>query len=84
MRLKTFLTAAVLLLSGAVALPQAGQALPAAPLSVDNFEGLGVRQDSSGTTLLYLLSDDNGCSKQAGVIPPRFQRTLLLLFELTD
>ncbi len=35
MRLKTFLTAAALSLSGAVALPQAGQALPAAPHSVD-------------------------------------------------
>jgi hypothetical protein len=55
----------------------------APPESVDNFEGLDVRQDSSGTTLLYLLSDDNGCSKQGGVVPPRLQRTLLLLFELT-
>jgi len=55
----------------------------APPESVDNFEGLDVRQDSSGATLLYLLSDDNGCSKQAGVVPPRLQRTLLLLFELT-
>jgi hypothetical protein len=53
------------------------------PLSVDNFEGIDVRTDPSGVTLLYLLSDDNGCAKRAGVIPPRFQRTLLLLFELT-
>ena len=55
----------------------------APPLSVDNFEGIDVRQGASGATLLYLLSDDNGCSKVAGIIPPRLQRTLLLLFELT-
>jgi hypothetical protein len=54
------------------------------PLSVDNFEGIDARPDPSGSTLLYLLSDDNGCSKRAGVVPPRLQRTLLLLFELTD
>ena len=41
MKLKTFLTAAVLSLSGAVALPQTGQALPAAPLSVDRPGALG-------------------------------------------
>ena len=29
------------------------------PLSVDNFEGLAVRQDSQGGVLLYLVSDDN-------------------------
>jgi hypothetical protein len=54
----------------------------AAPLTVDNFEGVAVRRDASGATLLYLLSDDNGCSKTPGVVPPRLQRTLLLLFEL--
>jgi hypothetical protein len=55
----------------------------APPQSVDNFEGIDVRQDPSGATLLYLLSDDNGCTKSAGVVPSRLQRTLLLLFELT-
>jgi hypothetical protein len=54
------------------------------PLSVDNFEGIDSRQDATGATLLYLLSDDNGCSKRAGVVPSRLQRTLLLLFELAD
>lgn len=55
----------------------------APPLSVDNFEGLDVRRDSSGATLIYLVSDDNGCAKRSGVPPLRLQRTLLLLFELT-
>jgi hypothetical protein len=52
------------------------------PMAVDNFEGLDARRDASGATLLYLLSDDNGCAKRAGVVPLRRQRTLLLLFEL--
>jgi hypothetical protein len=55
----------------------------APPQTVDNFEGIDVRQDPSGATLIYLISDDNGCTKQAGVVPSRLQRTLLLLFELT-
>ena len=54
------------------------------PLTVDNFEGVAVRRDESGSTLLYLISDDNGCSKRLGVVAPRVQRTLLLLFELRD
>jgi hypothetical protein len=56
----------------------------APPQSVDNFEGIDVREDPSGATLVYLISDDNGCTKRAGVVPLRLQRTLLLLFELTD
>ncbi|MFQ5985353.1 MAG: esterase-like activity of phytase family protein [Alphaproteobacteria bacterium] len=43
------------------------------PLTVDNFEGLAVRQGSDGATLLYLMSDDN-------FLP--LQRTLLLHFRL--
>jgi hypothetical protein len=54
------------------------------PLTLDNFEGVAVRRTGSGATLLYLVSDDNGCSKRAGVVAPRVQRTLLLLFELRD
>jgi hypothetical protein len=52
-----------------------------APLTVDNFEGLDARRDIGGVTLLYLLSDDNGCAKRPGAVSPRQQRTLLLLFE---
>jgi hypothetical protein len=43
------------------------------PLLVENFEGIGVRRDSAGRTLIYLVSDDN-----FNVL----QRTLLLLFAL--
>jgi hypothetical protein len=52
------------------------------PLSLDNFEGIDTRRDASGATLLYILSDDNGCSKRPGVHAARLQRSLLLLFEL--
>lgn len=52
------------------------------PVNLDNFEGLDVRQSASGATLVYMLSDDNGCSKRTGVNSPRLQRTLLLMFEL--
>jgi hypothetical protein len=55
----------------------------APPQSVDNFEGIDVRRDPTGATLVYLISDDNGCTKRVGVVPSRLQRTLLLLFELT-
>lgn len=54
------------------------------PLTLDNFEGLAVRRDDAGATLLYLVSDDNGCSKGGSVVAPRVQRTLLMLFELRD
>lgn len=47
----------------------------AGPLSVDNFEGLAVRQGPSGETLVYLISDDN-------YLP--IQRTLLLQFVLRE
>lgn len=45
------------------------------PLPLDNFEGLAVRRDAEGQTLLYLVSDDN-------FLP--FQRTLLLQFRLSE
>jgi len=45
----------------------------APPLAVDNFEGIAVRQDSNGDTLVYIISDDNYSS---------FQRTYLLQFRL--
>ena len=45
------------------------------PLSVDNFEGIALRRDPQGRTLLYLVSDDN-------FLP--FQRTLLLQFRMMD
>jgi hypothetical protein len=55
----------------------------APPLTLDNFEGIDVRRDASGSTLLYLVSDDNGCGKRSTVVAPRaLQRTLLLMLEL--
>lgn len=50
-------------------------ALLEAPLPVDNFEGVAVRQDETGRTFVYLISDDN--------FNP-LQRTLLVMFELVD
>ena len=47
----------------------------ALPLTVDNFEGLGLRRDRDGRLLVYLISDDN-------FIP--LQRTLLLMFRLSE
>jgi hypothetical protein len=52
------------------------------PLTLDNFEGVEARRDASGRTLVYLLSDDNGCAKTAGSQRLGLQRTLLLLFAL--
>ena len=43
------------------------------PLTVDNFEGVAVARDEDGSTLVYIVSDDNFNF---------FQRTLLLLFHL--
>lgn len=43
--------------------------------SIDNMEGLSVRQDEDGRTLLYVISDDNFNA---------VQRTLLLVFALDD
>jgi hypothetical protein len=50
------------------------------PLTLDNFEGIEARRDASGRTLVYLLSDDNNCAKNA--VAPILQRTLLLMFAL--
>ncbi len=47
----------------------------APPLTVDNMEGLDVGTAADGTTLVYMLSDDNFSSSQ---------RTLLLVFALKD
>ena len=44
------------------------------PLSVDNFEGIAVRQGPLGETLIYIVSDNN--------FNP-LQRTMLMMFELT-
>lgn len=45
------------------------------PLSVDNFEGIDVRQAPDGRTFVYIVSDDNFNA---------VQRTLLMMFELTE
>ncbi|MFQ5541980.1 MAG: hypothetical protein ACE5E2_04055, partial [Candidatus Binatia bacterium] len=42
-------------------------------VEIDNFEGLAVRVDPVGGTLLYMISDDNYS---------QLQRTLLLQFHL--
>ncbi len=47
----------------------------APPLTVDNYEGLAVARHTDGTTLVYILSDDNFHFLQS---------TLLLLFRLDD
>lgn len=52
------------------------------PLTLDNFEGVEVRQDALGRTLVYVLSDDNNCAKRPGAARAGVQRTLLLLFVL--
>jgi hypothetical protein len=55
------------------------------PLTIDNFEGVEARRDgSSGRTLVYLLSDDNGCAKRGATTVPGLQRTLLLMFALDE
>jgi hypothetical protein len=53
-----------------------------APLTLDNFEGIDVRRDASGRTLVYVISDDNNCFKNG--YDPVPQRTLLLMFALED
>jgi hypothetical protein len=45
----------------------------APPVQVDNFEGVAVRRDADGRTLVYIVSDDNFNA---------LQRTLLLMFAL--
>jgi hypothetical protein len=53
------------------------------PLTDDNFEGIEVRRDEAGRTLVYLISDDNNCAKQpGGNRGTGLQRTLLLMFSL--
>lgn len=44
-------------------------------VAIDNFEGIAVRQNKAGKTLVYLISDDN--------FNP-IQRTYLLMFELIE
>jgi len=44
------------------------------PLTLDNFEGLAVVPHGDGSVRFYLISDDNGISRQ---------RTLLLAFDWT-
>ena len=55
-------------------------AVLAPPLTLDNFEGLAVREEP-GRTFLYLISDDNfrNCDSDP---KPGCQRTLLMKFEL--
>jgi hypothetical protein len=53
----------------------------AAPLNVDNFEGIEVLRGPKGETRVLLVSDDNDCVKRGG-IRTGLQRTLLLLFDL--
>ena len=43
------------------------------PESIDNMEGLAVRRNEKGETIVYLISDDNFS---------RIQRTVLLVFRL--
>lgn len=43
------------------------------PYNVDNMEGLAVRQDAAGRTIIYIISDDNY---------GQLQRTVLLMFRL--
>lgn len=53
-----------------------------APLTIDNFEGIDVRRDARGRTLVYVISDDNDCAKTVGAGKVGLQRTLLLQFVL--
>lgn len=50
-----------------------GQIIP--PLIADNFEGISVRRDRHGDTLIYVVSDDNFND---------LQRTYLLMFALAE
>jgi hypothetical protein len=53
----------------------------AAPLNVDNFEGIEVLRGPRGETRVLLISDDNDCVKRGG-IRTGLQRTLVMLFDL--
>ncbi len=69
-------------LEGASSFDPRELALIEAPLTIDNFEGVEARRDAAGRTLVYLLSDDNGCAKSGSLGARNLQRTLLLLFAL--
>lgn len=45
------------------------------PMTIDNYEGIAARSAANGKTHIYLLSDDNFNG---------LQRTLLMMFELTE
>ena len=51
------------------------------PLTLDNYEGLAVREER-GRTFLYIVSDDNFGEYDEPGKPETWQRTLLLKFEL--
>jgi len=62
---------------------KSGMPIQAAPVAeagmehvIDNMEGLSVRTDEAGRTLVYVVSDDN--------FNTPLQQTLLMLFELKD
>lgn len=55
----------------------------APPLTVDNMEGVAVRQGPNGKILIYVMSDDN-FSTGLGTLWLPGQRTLLMMFELAD
>jgi hypothetical protein len=44
--------------------------------NIDNMEGMALRRDAGGHTLLYMISDDN--------YNLALQRTVLLMFQVTD
>ena len=60
--------------AGAELVPKIIARLPNS-LTIDNFEGIAVRRNGSGDTLIYILSDDNFSL---------LQRTLLFMFRLDD
>ena len=65
---------AAAIIPGAILQPvEIARLLP--PLTIDNMEGIDVRRNERGETLIYLVSDDN--------FSP-VQRTLLLLFALEE
>jgi hypothetical protein len=54
----------------------------AAPLSIDNLEGIDAVPGPHGEILVFVVSDDNNCAKRPGNRPRSLQRTLLLVFSL--
>ncbi|HEY0626060.1 MAG TPA: esterase-like activity of phytase family protein [Allosphingosinicella sp.] len=51
------------------------------PVTVDNYEGLALREEN-GRTFLYIISDDNFGVYNDPAKPETWQRTLLMKFEL--